>query len=378
MVTAPTIQNISGATLRAFFKALGYAVKVSNAGGGNGIFSKVYTITFPGNQPVPANVYQYIQATFPDNRDSNTPLKISLVEGDLVNVLPLFPPYATSTTESKQPGPSGVNQKEVNASRRSRNKVIADNERVLAMLARPDFETLVLTEEERDLLESYGGVGGQYSEDVYSSHNEDALTQFYTPAIAGEKMYDIAYSLGFPKNGTILEPSCGNGRLIKAAINYTQYANVTAFEVSQIPYRIAKKLYPAASIHNLYFEQAFLQAPRYNTPIKGAGSWLAPVDLVIGNPPYGKHANPYQTFFGKPKFAQIEQFFMYYGVKLLKPGGLLMYVTNSNFLRTGGSYQPAKEAIFSIADFETAFRMPNAFMELTEVSTDILVFRRKK
>ncbi len=336
--------------------------------------AQTFKIVFADNQPILDQTFAQILVEFPGYGTAITPTKIQVASKTLLGVLQVF---ADANRSSQEPVPAADkpgNHGEVNTFRRTRDKAIADNQKALEILSAADFETRQLTGEERLILENYAGAGGQYTDDATSKHNEDALTQFYTPAFAGERMYEIAYSLGFPKDGKILEPSCGVGRLIKPAPNYS---NVTAFEVSEIPFRIARKLYPSATIYNQYFEQAFLQQPRYNTLLKGGSSWLPAFDLVIGNPPYGKHTNLYQSYFGKPNFGQIEQFFMYYGLKLLKPGGLLMYVTNSSFMRTGGAYQVAKEHIFSIGTFEGAYWMPNQFMELTDVSSDILIFRKK-
>jgi hypothetical protein len=368
-------------SLKRYFKANGYTVSITSITQQTKKYDKAFDIKFADNQPIAEVVCQQIQSQFPEFSKQNTPTRIYLPDDALVAILPLFSAVKPAEKAPSEAKNTAAKSEKVNAStpaelpkRRTNKQAIEDNKKVLELLQAPDFDTRILTSEERTILENYSGAGGQYTDDATSSHNEDALTQFYTPAFAGVQMYEIAYSLGLPKDGQILEPSCGVGRLIKPAADYK---NVTAFEVSEIPYRIAKKLYPDADIHNLYFEQAFLQQPRYNTPIKNAGTWLPEFDLVIGNPPYGKHSNMYQGFFGKPNFSQIEMFFMYYGLRLLKPGGLLMYVTNSSFMRTGAAYQTAKEAIFSIGKFVDAYRMPGQFMELTDVSSDVLIFRKK-
>ena len=61
---------------------------------------------------------------------------------------------------------------------------------------------------------------------------------------------------------------------------------------------------------------------------------------------------------------------------MLRPGGLLVYLTSSNFMRNGISYQGEKMEIQEIADFVDAYRLPPVFKS-SQVPTDILVFRRK-
>ena len=77
-----------------------------------------------------------------------------------------------------------------------------------------------------------------------------------------------------------------------------------------------------------------------------------------------------------PKFPQVEIFFMYYSMLLLKQGGLLVFITSSNFMRNGNTYQASKWKLGEIAEFVDAIRLPKVFKN-TSVPTDILIFRRK-
>ena len=62
--------------------------------------------------------------------------------------------------------------------------------------------------------------------------------------------------------------------------------------------------------------------------------------------------------------------------ELLKPGGIMVYVTGSNFLRNGISYQSEKLEIEKLADIVDAYRLPPVF-KFSKVPTDIIVFKRK-
>jgi hypothetical protein len=73
---------------------------------------------------------------------------------------------------------------------------------------------------------------------------------------------------------------------------------------------------------------------------------------------------------------QIELFFMFYGLKMLKTGGLLVYLTSSNFLRNGITYNEEKEEIGKFADILDAYRLPPVF-RFSQVPIDILVLKRK-
>jgi hypothetical protein len=132
-------------------------------------------------------------------------------------------------------------------------------------------------------------------------------------------MWELAFKYGHEKAGTVLEPSIATGRMIDPAPDKSL---VYGFEINQISARICQLSYPEIHLHTGYFETAFLQPSRFTSKLKGEQTtWLEgyPFSLVIGNPPYGKHKNKYSAYFTSPKMQQIELFFMYYGLKLLKP-----------------------------------------------------------
>jgi len=225
------------------------------------------------------------------------------------------------------------------------------------------------THEEKQVLRMYSGSGGQGK---HGAKGEAVLYEFYTPPETAEVMYELASKYGF-KEGKILEPSCATGELIRPAKDYSK---VTAFEINPVSAKIAKTLYPEIDLHAGYFETAFLQEPRFTSRYKGL-SWLKQdYDLVIGNPPFGKYRNLYSSYFPTPKFAQIELFFIYYAMQLLKKNGLLVYMISSNFLRNGITYNESKSAIGKTAELIDAYRLPPV-MTYTEVPLDIIVLRKK-
>ena len=188
-------------------------------------------------------------------------------------------------------------------------------------------------------------------------------------------MYKQALAHGYD-GGNILEPSIATGRLIDP---FPDKSRVTAFEINPVSARITQICYHNIKLYNDYFETAFLEPPRFTSRVpKNKLTWMEgyPFSLVIGNPPYGKYKNRYSIYFKNPKIHQIEIFFMYYGLLLLKPGGLLIYLTSSNFLRNGISYNSEKEEMGKIAELVDAYRLPPVF-RFSQVPTDILIFKRK-
>ncbi len=211
----------------------------------------------------------------------------------------------------------------------------------------------------------------------------NALYSFFTPVWLCKVMYDLAIRHGFNEaTGKILEPAAGTGNFLEV-IKHPE--NVTAFELDSLNAEIAKKRVPKTrAIITTYFETAFLAPPRHTSPWKGKKgtkneySWLkhAPFDLVIGNPPYGKYKNLYSSYFKKPRFKQVEMFFMYKSLQLLKPGGLLVFITASNFLRNESTYLNEKTSICQYGELIDAYRMPKVFSH-TQVPTDIIIFKKK-
>jgi type I restriction-modification system DNA methylase subunit len=221
-------------------------------------------------------------------------------------------------------------------------------------------------------IQQYEGDGGQGSK---GARGEGVLYEFYTPDYIVELMWKLALHHGFDSSGTILEPALATGRFFAPAKHKER---CYGFEINPITKRIAEITYPDAKIYPGYFESAFLEPPRFTNRLKKQLTWLNgfPFSLVIGNPPYGKYKNKYSSYFPSPKMHQIELYFIYYGLKLLKSGGLLVFITSSNFLRNGISYQNEKLDIQEIADLIDAYRLPPVF-KASQVPTDILVFRKK-
>jgi type I restriction-modification system DNA methylase subunit len=246
------------------------------------------------------------------------------------------------------------------------------NKQIQQLILKKDKASEAYSFDEKKFIAQYEGSGGQGSK---GATGEGVLYEFFTPDFVCELMWKLAYRYGFKAGGSVLEPSVGTGNLFKWAPNNSK---CYGFEINPISKRITEILYPDAKIYEGYFETAFLQEPRYTARLKDKLTWLEgyPFSLVIGNPPYGKYKNKYSSYFTKPKMHQIELFFMHYGLQVLKPGGIMVYVTGSNFLRNGITYQSEKLEIEKLADIVDAYRLPPVF-KFSKVPTDIIVFKRK-
>ena len=250
------------------------------------------------------------------------------------------------------------------------------NKEIEELIQRKDSRNQKFSKTDIDFISRYSGSGGKARQ---GAGGRGVLDEFYTPDYICEYMYQLAVKYGY-KKGHILEPSVATGKIIKPFYDRSNYKSITAFEINDLTKRICEISYPKVKVYSGYFETAFLMPDRFNVKMpKQKFTWLKnyPFDLIIGNPPYGQHKNRYSIHFkGKEKFKQIENFFMYKGMQLLKKGGLLVFITGSNFMRTGKTNLREKQMIGELAEFVDAFRLPKVF-ESSEVPTDILIFKRK-
>lgn len=232
-----------------------------------------------------------------------------------------------------------------------------------------------VSELEREFILKYTGKGQQFKKEG-SDVGSKGLFEFYTPHYLCELMVKLAYHYGYD-NGPVLEPSCSVGRFFEYL---SPDIKKVGFELDKTTSKIAQLAYPNATIHNLYFEQAFINNDRgrWNKAIIGkTPTWLKeyPFSLIIGNPPYGKHSNLYSGYFRK-NYMQVEFFFLLKSIDLLKSGGILIFLTASNWLRNGNLYQDLKKELLEKADLIDAYRTPPVF-EATKSPTDILIYRKK-
>lgn len=246
------------------------------------------------------------------------------------------------------------------------------NVKIEKVIAERGDNTDHYSEVDKQFIRRYSGSGGLANQ---GATGKGILYEFFTPPYICDLMYKLAYAHGYD-GGNILEPSCGTGELIRPAADYTK---VTGFEINKTSADITRILYPGVQVYSDYFETAFMQAPRFTDTLRYPNkTWLKqyPFSLVIGNPPYGRYQSFFSKYFNKKLFTQVEIFFIIQGIELLKPGGLLVYLQSSNFLRNGDKYTEAKEYLDKIADFVDAYRLPSVF-KYSEVPTDIMVLRKK-
>jgi hypothetical protein len=73
---------------------------------------------------------------------------------------------------------------------------------------------------------------------------------------------------------------------------------------------------------------------------------------------------------------QVEHFFLYQSLKIVKSGGLVVFLTASSWLRNGNMYEPYKTKVLEIATLVDAYITGEVFKH-SGVPTDILIYRKK-
>lgn len=234
--------------------------------------------------------------------------------------------------------------------------------------------------EEQEILAGYAGWGGlsqvfapnnltwknEYqevktllTEKEYRSARASILTAFYTPLSIIQAMYNGIRRFGFT-GGKILEPSCGIGNFIGALPEgLEKSASFCGIEIDDVTARIARQLYPSATIQCNGFEKVKFPNDTF--------------DLVIGNVPFGNFA-VYDTNY-KNKFS-IHEYFLAKSLDLLKEGALLALISSKFLLDKKGS--AFREYLAERAQLLCALRLPDtAFLQAgTSVPMDILFFKK--
>lgn len=186
----------------------------------------------------------------------------------------------------------------------------------------------------------------------------------YTSLEVIEAMWGAIQHLGF-KGGRILEPAAGVGYFVGAMPKeIAEASTVTAIELDALSARIVKSLYGDYGVdaHQEAFEHVPLP-PGY-------------FDLAISNVPFGNYKVaelrnvPYANF-------SIHNYFFAKTLEVVRPGGLLAFITSSFTLDAGD--KRVRGYLASQADLVAAIRLPNtAFKRIanTEVTTDIVILQK--
>ena len=189
------------------------------------------------------------------------------------------------------------------------------------------------------------------------------------------KMWGLAFKYGFTFNNTnILEPAYGSARFLQF-IPQEAKVYVRGYEIEETAYTIGKVLFPKYDLRFSSFETMFFTGRRH-VGLAGVDVFF---DLVIGNPPYAEYVSNYAKLGEKDDTGAFtfEMYFIMRGVDVLKPGGLLVFIIPSSFMANNKKYNDFKEKLARKVDLLEAYRLPSGIFPNTEVTTDIIVLRKK-
>ncbi len=208
-------------------------------------------------------------------------------------------------------------------------------------------------------------LDGVMTQEEWNEAKSSILNAFYTSReVIQDGLWPIVQRLGF-KGGTVIEPSAGVGHILGLMPeSMANRSEIVAVEKDKLSGLVLKKLYPQANVQVAGYED--VRAIADNS-----------ADLVISNFPFGdisvfdKHHKDYSMW-------SIHNYFFARSIDAVRPGGLVVAITSHYTMDAKGP--KVRDYIAKKADLVGGLRLPNnAFAKNagTEVSTDILIFRKR-
>ena len=205
----------------------------------------------------------------------------------------------------------------------------------------------------------YKELKGLLSEDEYAAARASTLNAHYTSPTVIRAIYDAVEQMGFT-TGNILEPSCGVGNFFGMLPESMAGSKLYGVELDSITGRIARQLYPEATITVAGFETTS-QRDFY--------------DLAVGNVPFGNYKVNDKAY-NQLGFS-IHNYFFAKALDQVRPGGIVAFVTSRYTMDSKDS--SARKYLAQRADLLGAVRLPNNAFKAnagTEVVSDILFLQK--
>jgi hypothetical protein len=203
------------------------------------------------------------------------------------------------------------------------------------------------------------------SDDDHDSAKASVNNSHYTDPLVIHWIWAVLRRLGF-QGGRILEPSAGIGHFLGCMpADVAERSRITAIEIDRVSGRILRSLYAPFGVD--------VRVGGFESATLAEGTF----DLVLSNVPFGRYGvldnrnRPYSR-------ASIHNWFVGRALDVLRPGGLVCFITSSYFLDENDAGVRAHVA--SEADLITAFRLPAGTFERlasTSVQADLVVLRKR-
>jgi N12 class adenine-specific DNA methylase len=196
----------------------------------------------------------------------------------------------------------------------------------------------------------------------YESARASTPNAHYTSPQVIEAIWNGLRGIGLGKGTQILEPAMGVGHFFGLMPESMEGGRRTGVELDSITARIAKKLYPDATI----FSKAFEETPLPDNYF----------DAIVGNVPFGDFGVHDPSI--KPQLTRaIHDYFLAKSLEKLRPGGVMALITSRYTMDKEND--AIRRHLAEHADLLGAIRLPNTAFKSnagTEVTTDILFLRK--
>jgi len=189
------------------------------------------------------------------------------------------------------------------------------------------------------------------------------LGQFFTPKNLRDRLLSKIPKFVKPK---VLDPACGTGEFLLSAKEYFIEPELYGWEIDPKLVEISRKVVPDAHIE---------LADSLKKPFRER------FDIVLGNPPYFQFkpekelkAKFKEIIFGRPN---IYSFFIYLGLRFIKPGGYLAYVVSSS-MNNGAYFKKLRHFIVNNADIIYMRVLKNPYIFIKANHTFQLIILKKR
>jgi N12 class adenine-specific DNA methylase len=187
----------------------------------------------------------------------------------------------------------------------------------------------------------------------------------FTSPMVIEAMWMAMQHLGLAAGAQILEPSMGVGHFLGLMPEgLLPGCRRTGVELDDVTARIARQLYPDATIFAKGFEDTILPENFF--------------DAVIGNIPFGNYPVHDPAYRHSPVTRTIHDYFLAKSLDKLRPGGVMALITSRYTMDKQDS--TIRRYLADRADLVGAIRLPDTTFKAnagTEVTTDILFLQKR-
>jgi N12 class adenine-specific DNA methylase len=294
---------------------------------------------------------------------------------DIAPEAPASPSRDFRITESHRIGQGGLKEK------------ARDNIAAIRTLRLIEDESREARESEKAVLARYSGWGAlsnvfhpyprsdweeiardvkQYlTSEEYDSARASTPNAHFTSPLVIQALWQAMERFGLGRSAQILEPSLGVGHFFGLMPDsLLPGCRRTGVELDGITARIAKQLYPDATIFAKGFEETHLPDNFF--------------DAVIGNIPFGNYPVHDPAYKNSPMTRTIHDYFLAKSLDKVRAGGVMALITSRYTMDKQDSTM--RRYLSDRADLVGAIRLPNTAFKAnagTEVTTDILFLQKR-